>query len=276
VLLLSACGGGGDDHPPTTTPATAQLQQGLYLSPDVLSFGIDLRFSTASALALEDGEVWAADGIGPPHIWFAQGTFTYAGDRIVNNQPTQVFRSASALTEFRQSRQFRPAELLIGTSNPISPLFLPNSPTLKLEFPGESVSTVGVVLAGADKDYNYDRPASLSQVEGAWTFTQPKLAAQTMTITGGVLAGFAPYTNCTIAGTLTPRASGKSVFNASFTLSGCPDATSYVGVAATYRDTVSFIGDPTSQVLLLQAISPVNGQTFHAKLPRCPTRMTCP
>ncbi|MBC5768341.1 hypothetical protein [Ramlibacter albus] len=225
---------------------------------------------------LENGEVWAANGAGAsPLLWFAQGTFTYAGDRIVENQVSQVFQSPSALTEFRESRQFRPAELVTGTSNPLSTLFPPNSPTLKLEFPGESVRTVAVVRAGAEKDYNYDQPASVSQVEGAWTFMLPKLAPQTMTVTGGVLSGVAPYTNCVIAGNLTPRASGKNVFNVNFTLSGCPTASSYIGVAATYRDTVSFIGDPTNQVLLLQAYSPINGQTFHAKVPRCPTRTTC-
>lgn len=108
------------------------------------------------------------------------------------------------------------------------------------------ISFTGASPIGAGS-YNYDQAASLGDIAGNWTMTQ--LTGVTYSVNFAQSGTFTATGNgCTITGTLTPRASGKNIFDVTLTVgaSPCPFAgTSQTGAAFTYVSSGS-----TRQILL--------------------------
>ena len=69
--------------------------------------------------------------------------------------------------------------------------------------------------------FNYNRAASISDVQGSWMGTMSSGSSATVTITSsGAIAGSSA--GCLFSGTATPRSSGKNVMNVSVTFGAAP------------------------------------------------------
>lgn len=59
--------------------------------------------------------------------------------------------------------------------------------------------------------YNYNTPASLSTVSGAWTLTEPTGERLALNVNAGGAFSAASSSGCNFSGTVTPRPSGKNL-----------------------------------------------------------------
>lgn len=80
-----------------------------------------------------------------------------------------------------------------------------------------SINLVNAPIAGTS--YQYDTAAKNSDIEGAWVFTDINSYALASTVNAaGSVSG--ATTNCSVSGSLLPRANGKNVFDAALNFSG--------------------------------------------------------
>jgi hypothetical protein len=101
--------------------------------------------------------------------------------------------------------------------------------------------------------YDYNRPAQLSAIAGAWSGFFTTGDAGTLTISANGTFAFTTSAACAISGTATPRASGKNVFNVSVTFGPAPclrPNSAASGVAIIAQST------PTQQDLVVLVTSP--------------------
>lgn len=260
AVALVACGGGGDVTPaPEPTPTPATLHQGLYAGSN-LNF-MDLTGSPSTALALEGGEVWALLG-GNGIVFFYQGTVAYTSTTpgitttttttTNTTPPTSTIISSTTTADvaiFNQSKA-----LVALKSNVLGEDSITVGQSETPYGKGMSVSTATqtqFVLAGGrerlpETGYDYNKPANLQDVAGVWgtnhdgsSYLQAiPLAVDT---SGGITAPV-QSSGCSLVGTITPRPSGKNVFNLHVTLTGCADAGEYAGVAVNYMDGAGYSG----------------------------------
>lgn len=81
-----------------------------------------------------------------------------------------------------------------------------------------SINFAGVAPTAGSTSYNYNTPAALSTITGGWSGRTLLGSAHPFTVsTEGELSGTTAY-GCTFVGSVLPRTSGKSVFNATVTL----------------------------------------------------------
>ncbi len=186
TAALSACGGGGGDG--DADNEVAVTAEGVYEG----SLGAAVTGQYAS-IVLENGESWAlysfTGGAG-----FLQARGTSRGGSY----------TASDVLDY-------------GTAPPsvgsVSASYSASAGTLQGQYVfGQNV--VPFTASRPTQGYRYDTPANLANVTGSWAFASS--ADQSMrlqvaadgTLSGTGLAG------CTLSGSLTPRPSGKNVFNA--------------------------------------------------------------
>ena len=122
---------------------------------------------------------------------------------------------------------------------------------------GEGVERNGFVFAvigreaTIERGFNYNQPASVQVVAGTWgtrngpssyvNSIDPQNRALTVA-TSGAISAPAQTSGCSLAGTITPRPSGKNVFTLRLTLIGCASAGEYAGVAFNYMDSADYSG----------------------------------
>jgi hypothetical protein len=214
-MLVAACGGGGGDSAATPAPSTSA--EGVY--------GGALSGSTSSAfnlLVLENGEFWSLYGVQTSTVFgvagFAQGTGTSTNSSFSSSN-AKDFGFAPAL-----------AGSLTATYNAIAKTI-----TGTVTAGTGTVGFSGGPIAGSL--YNYDTAASLTTIAGAWTTTS--ITGETVAINVAANGAYtaAGSSGCTFSGTVTPRASGKNVFNVSLTFGAAPCALSGqsgTGIAIAY------------------------------------------
>ncbi|MCW2573812.1 MAG: hypothetical protein JWO88_3870 [Frankiales bacterium] len=221
AVILAGCGGGGSDpptqasvDPQTQVRADPQMQEGLYLGRVFFGF----RGRQNGVLVLDNQEGWVTGIANVPKL-FGQGTFRFTG-------PNFAFTADKALvsTDFNTTLSERPMTL----SGDETSLTVPDS--FGVEF-------FGVTLTTPTTGYDYSRPARIADVAGAW---QLALNATFTIDSAGAIVVTRPDGQCSLTGSLTPRPSGKNVFNMTFAVTGCADAGTYSGVAITYLDDDSF------------------------------------
>ena len=219
AVALVACGGGG---------GVPSLHEGLYMASSINLIGVTGRPS--SVLVLENQEAWILEGFNPP-IAFGHGTFTFTG---TGAYPDGTAFAGTSYSIFSQSKTLSsvnsnvlgeiPAEIRLSSDGSYLAVSSPN-----IQGGGPSGTLVTTATG-----FDYSKPASLADVSGTW---------RGITIDStGAIAGTNLQETCTLAGTLTPRPSGKNVFNLSLALTGCPDAGGYSGIAFTYMDAAGFAG----------------------------------
>ena len=241
------------------TGGTPTLREGLYTGSS-LNFW-DLTGSPSTVLALEGGEVWALQGRNPP-AFFGQGTFAYTGTKpgiitttTQNTTPPtitttitpdiDIFSQSKALVTLN-SNVLQEANMTVRyLEDSFGKALLAGTPTQP-----EWDQTTGRE-ATIERGFNYNKPASLQDVAGTWgsrndrrsfvDTTDPKNRALTVAASGAISAP-AQTSGCSLAGTITPRPSGKNVFTLRLTLAGCASAGDYAGVAFNYMDSAGYSG----------------------------------
>lgn len=213
AATLTACGGGGDDPAPVSTDRPEGV------------FGGKLTGSTSSdfqMLVLENGELWSLYGVETPTTFgvagFVQGTIGATGTSFSSSN-ARDYGFVPALVGSAAGTFNKAAGTISGT----------------VSAGPQSVSFTGGPIAGSL--YNYNSPASIAAVSGSWTLDS--LAGDTifLTVQGNGNLSATTTSGCNFTGAVTPRASGKNVFDAAVTFGPSPCALpnqSASGIAVAY------------------------------------------
>jgi hypothetical protein len=196
--LLAACGGGGSSD---TSTASAE---GAY-SGTITGSGSAAAFE---AVVLEDGELWTLYGNQVGGELFVLG--------LLQGQGASSNGSFTSTT----LRDFGTSPALAAS---VSATYVPNaSISGTLTEAGGSITLSGTATPAAN--FNYNAPASSQSIAGSWQMslsdgeTLPLTIAQNGTASGTTSGG------CSIVGTVTPRPSGKNVYNVALTFGPAPCA----------------------------------------------------
>lgn len=308
IGFLASCGGGGGDSEPTPAPQPTPVPEvtvpapqptpapevtspmpkaGLYITKDLAgSYGFDFIVDRFHQFTLENGESWIIDHVdasGTP-AFFAQGNFTLTMEAkdILASQPwpwANVFRGESY-------RVFKDSAALIATGSTV----LQPSPLEFVEVPHHNSVTATNVFhpaaqpeARAEREltfsvepgrfFDYNRAADLSEAQGDWIFYNPRRPVPWATLSvasNGTFAGGNAATGCSFSGTLTPRPSGKNVFDTAVTVTDCADAGAYAGIAYSFSSLPNSFGSPAVQVLKLMAVTTDKTRMFHLQMTPAP------
>lgn len=199
LLALTGCGGGGGGDSGSTAGPSAE---GVY--------GGTLTGSASSAfemLVLENDDFWAMYGTQTSTQFLVAGFLQGSG----------ASRSGSFTSSNVRDFGFSPA--LAGTANAS---YNATAKTIS----GSVAATAGTVtftggpIAGSL--YNYDAPAQVSAISGAWSLTA--LTGESIALTVSSTGTFSAVSalGCTFSGAMTPRTSGKNVFNVALTFGASP------------------------------------------------------
>jgi hypothetical protein len=188
-------------------------------------YGGTLTGSTSSAfemLVLDTGEFWSLYGTQTSTNFVVAGFVQGTG-----NASNGSFASSNA-----KDFGFRPA-----VADTVNASYNKTAKTIS----GTVSSTVGTVsFSGgpiAGSLYNYDASASLSTVSGSWSTTSTTGETIALSVnSSGALAATSSL-GCSFTGTVTPRPSGKNVFNVTLSFGPAPCALSgqtATGIAVAY------------------------------------------
>jgi hypothetical protein len=212
ALILSACGGGGSSTPPAPTITTTA--EGVYVG--TISNG-----NSFDGIVLEDGSYYVLSGpltaAGLTVSGFAQGSGTsnngsFTSTNLINYLATGAVVLGSVSASY-------------------------NTNTLSGTVTGGGIANTFSGAKPANTSYVYNIPANLANITGAWTLADMKGGNIAMTISPtGSFTGTGT-SGCIFSGTLTPRASGKNVFNFAATFGAAPCALpgqTFSGIAVDY------------------------------------------
>jgi hypothetical protein len=282
AAMLCACGG-GDDAAPSSTAAGTNPQEGLFLGFDDLA-GLG-GFQRNTQLVLENGETWIVNDSTPDGkpTFFVQGPFafvsrtsattttvtsTVAGSTTTVGTPSVIttFSNPSALLSAGSS------SLVTGSITFVSSGVAPNETSANTVVSSIFKDGFARQLAQA-AFYDYNKPASIADIAGSWVFDNPGRPVPQATLavaSSGAVSGSNTTTGCAYAGTLTPRLSGKNVFNAAITVTGCADAGVYSGVSYSFLRLGPNFGDnpPPVAVLKLFAITADKARVINLQMAR--------
>ena len=226
TMALAACGGGGGGGGAAPVPVVAaNAAEGIW--GGTVTGGGAFLFAI-----LENGTTWSLSG-SSTEIGLLSGTTTVTGSSatVTGTSFTGGARAVSSTKGFA-------ATLVSKTSL-------------------NGVLTPGTTALSTAYDTVYDTAPSLAALAGAYAGfvgtvnTARSAFALAITAAGVVSATSGP---CVIAGTATPRASGKAVFDLALTLTGC-DFSSATGIA---------IFDPKTKTIVVMAMNPAksDGMVF--------------
>ena len=201
AAALTACGGGGGGD--AAAASAGPSAEGVY--------GGTLTGSTSNAfdlLVLENGDYWALYGTGSSSTLHIAGFVQGSG---VSNNGT--FASTNA-----KDFGFSPA-----VAGMVNATYNATTPSIS----GTVTNSSGTVRfnggAVAGSLYNYNTPASVATIAGAWTLTSIDGSLVTLDVASNG-AFTASSGGCSYTGTVAPRASGKNVFSVSMTFGAAPCA----------------------------------------------------
>jgi hypothetical protein len=213
--FLCACGGGGGDTPPSAPPSVSA--EGAYAGTMTGSANNSFQL-----VVLEDGSYWGLYGILSGSTLyltgFLQGTSSVSGNQLTS-------------TDLKDFGVTPPAG---GT---INATVTPSSSSISgtAAFSNGSVTFSGNPPAAGT--YVYSSTPSLSTLAGSWSMSALGSGAS-VSVTAQANGSFtAVSSGCTVTGTMSPRPSGKNVFNVSLTSGPSPCAapgTTMTGIALSY------------------------------------------
>lgn len=200
ILLLSACGGGGSDG--GTPPAAGSPIEGAW-------GGTSSSGNVVEAIVLETGEAWAftavpIDPFSIAPISFTQGVLTTSGTSISGpDGRTYDFFSGTTIT-----------------GNATGTFVAGRSINLTVT---SSLGTEQIALEAADPaDFDYNAPATAAAITGAWPGFTSDGDSGTAQVTATGSYSMTTAAGCSVSGTLTPRPSGKNVYNATANFGPAP------------------------------------------------------
>ena len=223
LLVLAACGGGGGGG--GSTSVVTSPMQGVFQ-------GTTTNGKTIDALILEDGSFWDIYGIPSGNALTVQGVAV--GSSTANNGNFTL-----SFNDF-----YTPGNTAVsGTGSGTY-----SGTNLVGTLIENGVTGTFNLTAPVTTNYNYNVAATIATVAGSWSGSLLDGETATVNITlSGTLTGTSSL-GCAVTGTVTPRPSGKNVFNVSVTFgaSPCvlPNQTS-TGIGLTYP-----LGNGTNQLIV--------------------------
>lgn len=191
AAALAACGGGGDDDNATTPPnpeTVSNTAEGLWVG--TTSTGRQARIAV-----LENGETWG--------FYFSNSSLD--GALYGNTSVTGSALSGTGLDFYNGKAHVGSYTGTVSSKNSIT-----------------VTTTQGTSFSGT-YSATYDQPASLAAIAGTFSGygataeSSPVSTSVSISDSGALTAG---NVYCSISGTVTPRPSGKNVFNLSVTFAG--------------------------------------------------------
>lgn len=201
AALLSACGGGGSAAATSPVVVAATSAQGVYEGTTSSGFAIN-------TLVLEDDQYWT--------IYGTQSGATLSLNGLVQGtgKSNNGSFSSTDLKDF-----FLTGEVNSGS---LSATYVPG-----VSFSGTSSTSTGTqalsftTKAMSSTLYNYNTAPVLADITGAWTMNELSGALVNLNIAAnGAFTGTS--SGCSFSGTVTPRASGKNVFNVAINFGAAP------------------------------------------------------
>lgn len=200
IAALTACGGGGSGGSSTPATVTNSVLQGVWS-------GTSSSGASLSIVSLENGDTYSMFGTVSSGVLsvvgFDEGNLTVSGSTV-----------SGTLTEYLNNGTSYSGALngTVSTNTSIS---------------GTTTWSGGTTTFSAtptsSTNYVYNTPAVISDVVGSWTGSMLNGTAATITVaSNGAVTG--SNSGCTFTGTVTPRASGKNVFDVSITFGAAPCA----------------------------------------------------
>lgn len=206
-LALTACGGGGSSSAPTPTPspAPASTAEGVYggtLTGNTTASGFEM-------LVLENDEFWTLYGSQTGGTFYVSGFVQGTG------------KSSNGSFSASDARDFGSAPAIAGTVNAN---YSAGAKTISGTVSGSrgAIGFSGGPISGSL--YNYQTPATLSSVTGSWSLTALSGEGIAMTVAASGSFTAVSASGCTFSGTVTPRPSGKNVFNVALNFGPAPCA----------------------------------------------------
>lgn len=197
---LVACGGGGSGAP--ANPSTPGQAQGVYSGSFSSSTFNPGKFSS---LILDNDEYWTLYGL--------EGA---SGELIVYGLiQGQGAASSGSFSSGNLKDYYYDGTTGSGT---LSATYTPGiSFSGTVSTLGRSVSFAGAAPESGSSSYNYNTAATISSITGAWSGTNMSGVTSSYTIAAnGTFSGVNQF-GCGFSGTVTPRASGKNVFDVALT-----------------------------------------------------------
>ena len=209
AILLAACGGGGENSGGGTNVSVEGAWQGTTSN----NYVVDI-------IALENNEFYTIFGTMSGSnllvYGFDQGTLSVSGSALSGS--FKEYPNGEASYTGTLAGTVVTATSITGTTT-----YSRSSPTF-------SVSPI------PSTTFNYNKAASISDVQGSWSGMLSSGSAGNVTISNaGVIAGTSA--GCLFSGTASPRSSGKNVFNVSITFGASPCALAgqtAIGIAINY------------------------------------------
>jgi len=212
---MVACGGGGGDTTPTASVPTAEGVYGGQLTGNTTSTAFEL-------LVLENGEFWSIYGTQFGNSFgvagFVQGSGTSSTGSFTSSNGKD-FGFAPAVAGTTTAAYNATAKTITGTTT---------SGTSSVAFSGGPIP---------GSLYNYDTAASLTTIAGSWSTTSLTGEGIALNVAANGSYTAVGTSGCNFSGTITPRASGKNVFNVGITFGAAPCALagqSGTGIALAY------------------------------------------
>jgi hypothetical protein len=218
LAAVSACGGGGGGESTTDGAATVATAEGFWSGTTSTGVGVDL-------VVLETGETW--------------GVYS-SGGAIVGALYGATNSSANSLSGSGNDFNIPSGTVTAGT---YSGTYSPKA-TISVAFAGGGTFTGAYQAA-------YDQTASISAVAGTFTgsgvVSNSSVQRATVTISATGAVTVPASLGCSAAGTMSPRPSGKNVFNVAVTFTGSSCA---LGNGASVAG-VAYYDAATREVLVL-------------------------
>lgn len=206
ISILVGCGGGGGGGGSDTAVAPAPAPviakaEGVYVGTLVSGSAT----GAFQGVVLEDDSVWGLYGVsGTGGSLLVQGFIAATGTSGNNSFSVtgKDYGFSGGVNNTTLTGSYAPGVSITGTSN------------FNASFNGTVAAATG---------YTYNTPAQLSALVGTWSGSaSPFGAFTTLSVSSsGSITGMSG--SCAISGTLTPRASGKNIFNATYSngITGC-------------------------------------------------------
>jgi hypothetical protein len=213
--MVTGCGGGSSGASPATAPAVVTAE-GVYA-------GTVTGGQVHNTLVLENDQIYVVYGtsVGGKIVaqGFLQGNGRSSGGTYTATDVREYRPNTAASSNFSLSATYAKDASFNGITS--------NGGVTTSTFTGGPIQ---------NSLYNYSAAASLANITGAWLLTGLDGAPVSLTISAnGSFTGSS--FGCAFSGALTPRASGKNVFNATATFGAAPcliPGQSVTGIALEY------------------------------------------
>lgn len=219
-MTLLACGGDGASSSPTTTTTTS------FGSPEGVYAGTTSSTTSPNfqMLVLENNDVWTLYGTQSSSQFLVRGFIQAIGNASGGNYASTVANDFSASGVVGNGAVSATYNNTAGTISGAASITGSGS----VSFSGGPISS---------STYNYNTAALISSIQGAWSLSA--ITGESLSINIASTGSFTALSGlgCNFSGTISPRSSGKNVFNVAMTFGSSPCALpgqSATGIALSY------------------------------------------